>query len=126
MRQTKYHQERQAQAREEGRCIWCLRSAAAYSLCARHRKQLRLRATERHDAGLCPRCGSEDHDGESWACEPCREQHSERKLALVETGLCRTCGRPNDSEFQTCDDCRERYNAARRARRAAHGRNDRP
>lgn len=127
MPQAEYHRERQAQAREEGHCLWCHRPAkGGHTLCATHRREKRLRAAEWRDAGLCSRCGSDDHDGTTWACEPCRARDVERKLALVELGLCRTCGGPNDSDLQTCSTCRERYNAARRSRRAVHGRNDRP
>lgn len=116
--QAEYHHERQAEAREAGRCIWCGRAARGHALCAKHLRQQRERSAERKAAGLCPRCGSEDYDGASWACDRCRQLDTERKAALVEEGLCRACGGPNDSGLQTCEACRERYNAARRARRA--------
>lgn len=118
-KQAEYHRARREKAREEGRCLWCSRTAVkGYALCRKHRAEQRQRFARLRADGLCPHCGSSDYDGESWGCSTCQQLDTERKAALVECGLCRTCGKPNDSECQTCDDCRARYNAARQARRA--------
>lgn len=117
--QAEEHRRRRLRSKEDGRCIWCHRPATkGGSLCATHRTQQRKKVAQWRAKGLCPHCGTEDYDGEWWACAKCRELDANRKAALIEFGLCRVCGRENDSEFQACNNCRERINTARRAKRA--------
>jgi hypothetical protein len=78
-RPTEYLRERQAAAREMGRCIWCGEAAASpegilCGTCLASKATAYLRAKA---ASRCTKCG-EPADG-SWACEACRDRANDRR-----------------------------------------------
>lgn len=75
----------------------------------------RKRRRAHRRAGLCLWC---DRPALESLCEDHLAQQRARYEAAKAEGLCTKCGGPSDGGW-ACPGCREKINAARRARRAA-------
>lgn len=82
------------------------------------RKTQRTHATR----GKCERCGKKPPASQT-LCRACLKTHNNKtaitKAAHIAGGRCAWCAQPNASGCRTCDDCRQRYNARRRATHSA-------
>ena len=71
-------------------------------------------------AGICNICCRRPALPGRNICRECfsrrRETNSARYYGRKAAGLCTVCGRPNDSGFAKCPECRERFNAYRKQR----------
>ena len=111
--QRRYHDK----ARARGRCVRCTGPAPedGGALCetcltANRANQKALRQ-RREAAGLCARCGAEDHASGA--------HYARIKQAIIARGDCITCGRDRGTANRQCQQCRDREAERHRAKRAA-------
>lgn len=76
-----------------------------------------LRAKWR-EQGLCGACGKHPARPDKTKCQKCAdanvEAQKQRRLRNLKAGLCKTCGKPKDSENQKCSKCAKVSNATDR------------
>jgi hypothetical protein len=60
---------------------------------------------------LCCKCGIRPARATGKLCEECLERDRARAQRRIEAGLCRTCGKPNNTEYSACPTCLEKRRA---------------
>ena len=99
----KYNKETREWAKKNGICVVCCKQKAdcGYATCL----QCRMADRERYKK---PRNLSPDKVVEQ------KSKHAQRRLALLEKGICVHCGKRKTNGYQICDVCRAKINAKRR------------
>ena len=99
----KYNKETREWAKKNGICVVCGKQKAdyGYATCLQCRMADRERSKK-------PRNLSPDKVVEQ------KNKHAQRRLALLEKGICVHCGKRKTNGYQICDVCRAKINAKRR------------
>ena len=99
----KYNKETREWAKKNGICVVCgkQKADAGYATCLQCRMADRERSKK-------PRNLSHDKVVEQ------KNKHAQRRLALLEKGICVHCGKRKTNGYQICDVCRAKINAKRR------------
>ena len=99
----KYNKETREWAKKNGICVVCCKQKAdaGYATCLQCRMADRERSKK-------PRNLSPDKVVEQ------KSKHAQRRLALLEKGICVHCGKRKTNGYQICDVCRAKINAKRR------------
>ena len=99
----KYNRETREWAKKNGICVVCCKQKAdeGYATCL----QCRMANRERPKR---PRNLTADKIAER------KNKHAQRRLNLIEQGICTQCGKRKTNGYQICDVCRAKINARRR------------
>lgn len=99
----KYNRETREWAKKNGICVVCCKQKAdeGYATCLQCRMADRERSKK-------PRNITADKVAEQ------KNKRTQRRLDLIEQGICTQCGKRKTGEYQICDICRAKINARRK------------